>query len=37
MCQISLHTEFQLPVMFCKLDVYIPTEHKDLPYMSQKH
>ena len=29
MCQLSLHTEFQLLVVFCT-DIYLETEHKDL-------
>ena len=24
MCQLSIHTEFQLPFMFCTSDKYIP-------------
>ena len=40
MCQMSLHTEFQLPIVLCIPNLYTPpppppTEHKYLLGMSQ--
>ena len=33
MCQMCLHTEFQLPIMFCTCDIYSHSKHKGVCYV----